>query len=120
MYKTKELKSRSWHAIRWALVFAIVSAAALWMVIGNRWNLQDNPVASRIFIGYFVFLCTGPYWMLYDAWNHERKLTRKMWLFFVPGGFIWYYFEVCRPRLQARERVTRHKNPDAHLKSSAE
>lgn len=84
--------------IRWALIFTGVTATAMWMVVGNKWNFQDNPVGSRIILGYFFFICVGPYWMLYDSWRHERKLTRKMWLFFVPGGFLWYYFEVFRPR----------------------
>jgi len=91
-----------------------VSATALWTVVGNTWNLQDNPVASRIAIGYFFFICVGPYWMLYDSWNHERKLTRKLWLFFVPGGFLWYYFEVFRPRSAARSRDARDNRTHAH------
>jgi hypothetical protein len=90
--------------IWWAFVFTAVTAIAMWMVVGNRWNLQENPVGSRIVIGYFLFICAGPYWMLYDGWRHERKLTRKMWLFFVPGGFLWYYFEVFRPRKLSKRR----------------
>jgi hypothetical protein len=92
--------------IWWALIFAVVTATAMWMTVGNRWNLQDNPVASRIVIGYFFFICAGPYWMLYDSWHHDRKLTRKLWLFFVPGGFLWYYFEVFRPRKLSKRRKT--------------
>ena len=88
--------------ILWALIFAVATATAMWMVVGNKWNLQDNPVASRIVFGYFLFICAGPYWMLYDSWRHERKLTGKMWLVFVPAGFLWYYFEVFRPRERSK------------------
>jgi hypothetical protein len=102
MSHTSELKPRSQHAARWIFVFAAVSATA-WILIDNRWNLHDNPIASRIALGYFFVMSAGPYWMLYDSWQHERKLTRKMWLFFIPGGFLWYYFEVYRPRSAARK-----------------
>ena len=111
-HEVVELKSQPRHAILWALVFAAVSAIALWIVAGNNWNLQDNPIASRIAIGYFFFICAGPYWMLYDSWHHERKLTHKMWFFFVPGGFLWYYFEVYRPRSRARKRDDQHNFHD--------
>jgi hypothetical protein len=104
MGHANELRRKPLRVILWASVFAAVSVIALWLVIGNRWTLQDNPVASRIAIAYFLFICAAPFWMLYDSWNHERKLTRKTWLFMVPGGFIWYYFEVYRPRLKARKR----------------
>jgi hypothetical protein len=90
------------HAVRWILVFAAISAVAMWMVVGNNWNLRDNPVASRVALVYFFVICAGPYWMIYDCWRRERKITRKMWLFFVPGGFLWYYFEVFRPRKMTR------------------
>jgi hypothetical protein len=36
--------------------------------------------------------------MLYDCWKHDKRFTDKMWLAFVPGGFLWYYFERFRPR----------------------
>jgi len=114
MGRTERPKSRPQHAFRWALVFAAVSATALWIVIGSRWNLQDNPVASRIALAYFFVICAAPYWMLYDSWQHERKLTRKLWLFFVPGGFLWYFFEVYRPRLEAHRRKDLRKNRHAH------
>lgn len=84
--------------IWWILVFIAITLLAGWVVIYSNWNLQDNPVASRIAIGYFFFVCAGGYWMLYDCWRHDRKFTRKMWLSFVPGGFLWYYFERFRPR----------------------
>ncbi len=115
MGRTERPEQRPRHALSWALVFAAVSATALWMVVGNRWNLQDNPVASRIALAYFFVLSAAPYWMVYDSWQHDRKLTRKMWLFFVPGGFLWYYFEVYRPRLEARRRKAPKENPRTHL-----
>lgn len=95
MSQTDELKTRPRHAVRWASVFFVVSAIALWMVAGNRWNLHDNPVASRIALAYFFVISAAPYWMLYDSWQREHRLSRKMSLFFVPGGFLWYFFEGC-------------------------
>jgi hypothetical protein len=86
------------RVIWWILVFLAVALLAFWIVVGSDWNLRDNPVASHIAIVYFLFICAGPYWMLYDCWQHDKKLTRKMWLFFVPGGFLWYYFERVRAR----------------------
>jgi hypothetical protein len=37
--------------------------------------------------------------MLYDWFVKRGKRTWKawMWLAFVPWGFLWYYFEKCRP-----------------------
>ena len=102
MDRTEELK-RPRHAFLWALIFVAMTAAPLWIVVGSRWNLEDNPVASRIALAFFFVISVAPYWMLYDSWQHDRKLTRKMWFFFVPGGFLWYYFEVYRQRSEARE-----------------
>jgi hypothetical protein len=104
MRRALELKPQLRHPIRWAVIFAAVSATALWLVAGNRWNLRDNPIPSRIALAFFFFFSAGPYWMLYDCWQHDRKPTRKMWLFFVPGGFLWYFFDVYRPRLAVRKR----------------
>jgi hypothetical protein len=115
MSRTDELKTRPRHAIRWASVFVVVSAIALSMIVGNRRNLQENPVASRIAFAYFFVICAAPYWMLYDSWHHERRMSRKMWLFFVPGGFLWYVFEVDRPRLEAHKHKARNENPPAHF-----
>ena len=88
----------------WTLIFTVVSVLAMWALYAN-WDLRDNPVVGRIAIGYFLFICIGPYWMLYDCWTHDRKLTRKTWLFFVPGGFLWYYFERFRPRQRKRQKL---------------
>lgn len=107
MSNSGERKPRPRHAIQWTIVFVSVSAVAIWMIVGNRWNLYDNPVASRVVLAYFFIMSAAPYWMLYDCWQHDRKLTRKMWFFFVPGGFLWYYFEVYRPRSKSRERKAR-------------
>jgi hypothetical protein len=93
--------------IWWILVFITVSFCALWVVIYSDWNLQDNPVGSRIAIGYFLLISSAPFWMIYDCWQHDKKLTQKMWLFFVPGGFLWYYFEKFRPRqLRKRQKLS--------------
>lgn len=101
------VKQRSQHKFGWALIFVAVTAIALWIILGDHWNLEDNPVASRIALAYFFVISAAPYWMLYDSWQHDRKLTRKMWFFFVPGGFLWYYY---RPRLQARKRKAAKKH----------
>ena len=100
-----KLAGDSSHRMRliwWIPVFVAITLFALWIVIYSHWNLQDDPVASHIAIGYFLFICAGPYWMLYDCWRHDRRVTQKMWFFFVPGGFLWYYFEYFRPRLRRR------------------
>jgi len=92
--------------IRWSPVFVAVTLFALWVVIYSKWNLRDNPVASCMAIGYLLFICAGSYWMFDDCWHHDKRFTRKMWLFFVPGGFLWYYFEYFRPRHLLRRRRT--------------
>src|SRR6202021_3431259 len=71
--------------IWWIPVFIAVSACALWIVVYSNWNLQDNPVAGRIAIGYFFLISAGPYWMLYDGWQHAKRFTRKMGLVFWAG-----------------------------------
>ena len=90
----------------WLSLFIVISACALWIVVYSHWNFQDNPVASRIAYGYFVLLSVGGCWMLYDCWKHDKRFTDKMWLSFVPGGFLWYYFERFRPR-QVRKQLYR-------------
>jgi len=72
----------------WILLFAVTTLVAAWIVIFSTWNLQDNPVASRFAIAFFIVICVGPYWMLFDSWRHDKGLTSKMWLFFVPSGFV--------------------------------
>ena len=84
--------------ILWILVFFLVSICAMGFMFYPHLNFDDTPVASRIAVGYFLILALGSYWMLYDCWQHDKRLTRKMWLLFVPGGFLWYYFERFRPR----------------------
>jgi len=87
----------------WILLFVITTLFAAWVVIFSTWNLQDNPVASQFAIAFFIFISAGPYWMLYDSWRRDKKLTPKMWLFFVPSGFVYYYFEHFRPRKRRAE-----------------
>lgn len=79
--------------VLWILLFVVISLFAGWVVIFSSWNLQDNPVAARFAVAFFIFVGAGPYWMLYDSLHHDKRLTPKMGLIFVPGGFIWYYFE---------------------------
>jgi hypothetical protein len=95
------------RTIWWILVFLAVSACGLGITLYPHLNFADNPVASRIAVGYFLLLSLGSYWMLYDCIRHDRKFTRKVWLFFIPGGFLWYYFERFRPR-QVRNRQELH------------
>jgi hypothetical protein len=90
------------RAILCILLFIAVESCAPRVMVYLNWNLQDNPVASRIAIGYCLFICAGLYWMLYDCWQHGKQFTRRMWLFLSPGGFLWYYFERFRP-LQLRK-----------------
>jgi hypothetical protein len=108
--------------ILWIVVFFLVSVCAVGIMFyppasSAAWEVRhdptelglscdDTPVASRIAVAYFLFLSLGLYWMLYDSCQHDKRFTRKMWLFFVPGGFLWYYFERFRPRqLSKHQRV---------------
>lgn len=95
------------RSIWWFSLFVAISACASWIVFYSNLNIQDNPVASRIAFGYFFLLSVGGYWMLYDCWKHDKRFTDKMWLAFVPGGFLWYYFERFRPR-GVRKRLKPH------------
>jgi len=90
--------------IWWLSVFIVFTVFALWLVIYSNWNFQDNPVASCVAIGYLLLICAGSCWMVYDCWHHDKRFTLKMWLFLVPGGFLWYYFERFRPRHLRRRR----------------
>jgi hypothetical protein len=91
--------------IWWILIFILISACALWMVAYPRWSFEDHPIVSRIATGYFLLIGVGPCWMAHRCWEYDRSSygLRKMWWVFVPGGFLWYYFERFRPR-QLRNR----------------
>jgi hypothetical protein len=52
---------RSMSPIWWFFVFIVISACVLWIVVYSNWNFRDNPVASRIAVGYFLLLSAGPY-----------------------------------------------------------
>jgi len=82
----------------WLTLFVAITLCAAWIVAFSGWTMKDNPIASRLAAAFLAFVAVGSYWMLFDAWKHEKRLTRKLWLFFVPGGFLWYYFAVCRLR----------------------
>ena len=92
--------------IGWGLIFLMATLFMLWVVRFSNWNLEDQPVASRLAIAFWFFACIGPYWMLYDWFIKRRKRKWKawLWLFFVPLGFLWYYFEEHRPS-RAREKL---------------
>jgi hypothetical protein len=48
------------------------------LTVTSHLGLRDHPVASHAAIAYFLFICARPYWMLYDCWQHDKRLTRKM------------------------------------------
>ena len=39
--------------ILWALIFAVATATAMWMVVGNKWNLQDILSRAELFLAIF-------------------------------------------------------------------
>jgi len=90
--------------IGWAVIFLTTATFMFWVVNFSHWNLEDQPVASRLTIAFWLFACLGAYWMLYDWFikRGKRKWKPWLWLFFVPLGFLWYYFEEHR-RNKARE-----------------
>jgi hypothetical protein len=99
-----EYASRScqMRRIGWALIFltaTLFMLSVFWVAASSHWNLEDQPAASRIVIGFWIFACVGPYWMLYNWFIRRGKKKWKswLWLFFVPLGFLWYYFEEYRP-----------------------
>lgn len=89
--------------IRWAVIFLAATLLMFWVVVFSNWTLEDQPIASRIAIGFWFFAIFGSYWMLYDWFIRRRKKKWKswQWLFFVPLGFLWYYVEEYRPSKQA-------------------
>jgi len=89
--------------IYWVTTILAANILHLWMFF--HLNLQTHPVATWVGIGIQVAACIGPFWMLYDCFvkRNERKWQAWMWVFFVPWGFLWYYFEEYRPS-KARER----------------
>lgn len=68
-----------------------------WLVFSYL-EIESYPVLSRIAIGVHILACVGPFWMIADWFikKQKRTLERWMWLFFVPWGFVWYYFEIHR------------------------
>jgi hypothetical protein len=82
--------------IQWVMIFVVASLLHLWMFL--HIDLETHPVASWIAIAMQLAICIGPFWMLYDWFVSKSKRTLKswMWLFFVPWGFLWYYFEKYR------------------------
>jgi hypothetical protein len=81
----------------WVAIILVLNVLHLWMFL--HLDLERYPVATRIGVGIHFAACIGPFWMLYD-WFIKRKQKRWKtwtWLFFVPWGFLWYYFEQYRP-----------------------
>jgi len=89
--------------IQWVMVFVAASALHLWMFL--HIDLETHPVTSWVAIGMQVAVCIGPFWMLYDWFVKKAKRTWKpwMWLFLIPWGFLWYYFEKYRPSAAVNE-----------------
>jgi hypothetical protein len=89
--------------IQWLMVFVAASALHLWMFL--HIDLETHPVTSWVAIGMQVAVCIDPFWMLYDWFVKKAKRTWKpwMWLFLIPWGFLWYYFEKYRPSAAVNE-----------------
>jgi hypothetical protein len=93
-------KDRRLRGVRPTYRVEVILAATvlhLWMFL--HLNLEAYPMATRVGIGIHAVACVGAFWMLYDWFVKRGKRTWKawMWLFFVPWGFLWYYFEKYRP-----------------------
>ena len=82
----------------WVLIILAATSIHFCLVFGYL-DLQIHPVMSRIALAVHVVACIGPFWMLADWFlkKHKRSLEGWMWLFLVPWGFLWYYFEIDRP-----------------------
>ncbi len=89
---------------RWVVIISLANVFLGWMFF--HLDVEEYPVASRVGLGVWWAVCIGPFWMLYDWFFRRKKDKWKawMWLFFVPGGFLWYYFESYRPS-KTRERT---------------
>jgi len=63
---------------------------------------EKHPALFFFAIAVHIAACIGPFWMLFDWFikNEKRILKQWMWLFFMPWGFLWYYFEVHRVMLR--------------------
>jgi len=83
--------------IHW--VMTILAANILHLFLFLQMNPETRPVLTWVAIGIHVAACFGPFWMLYDWFIRRKKgeLKAWMWLFPVPWGFLWYYFEQYRP-----------------------
>lgn len=93
------------RALRWVIIILAVNILHLWMFF--HLDVATFPVVARVGVGIQVIACIGPFWMLYDWFvkRHQGKLEAWMLLFFVPWGFLWYYFEKYLPN------KARAKNP---------
>jgi hypothetical protein len=89
--------------IRWVTIILAANILHLWMFF--HLDAETYPVMAWVAITIHLGACIGPFWMLYDWFvkKHKGKWKAWMWLFFVPWGFLWYYFEKYRPS-KARER----------------
>lgn len=89
-------------AVYWAAIILVLNVLHLWMFL--HLDLERNPVATRIGVGIHLAACIGPFWMLYDWFikRQQRRWKTWTWFFFVPWGFLWYYFEKYRPSKTVR------------------
>lgn len=77
----------------WAAVIAGVNVLHLWLFVHLP---KADGVQLWMTITIHAIACIGPFWMLVHWFvKRGRKLEWKrwMWLFFVPWGFLWYFFE---------------------------
>lgn len=87
------------------IVMFLLLSVLFFCAVYFRWNEQDNPVESNLTFIVFFVSPAGNMWMIWDCLSHDRRWTRKVWLaLFVPFVFVWYYFEIYRPRLLRRNR----------------
>jgi hypothetical protein len=87
------------------IVMFLLLSVLFFCAASFRWSEQDNPVASNLTLILFFVSPAGNVWMIWDCLSHDRRWTRKVWLaLFVPFAFVWYYFEIYRPRFLRRNR----------------
>ena len=93
--------------IQWVAILLAANALHLWMFF--HLNPETRPLATWVGIGIHIVCCIGQFWMLYDWFVKESKRKWKswMWLFFVPWGFLWYYFEKYRPTKEKQKTLAR-------------
>jgi hypothetical protein len=93
-----------WRSPRnWTLIILAANLVHLWLFFH-----LDSPYSLLVWIAMAVHVaaCVGPFWMLVDWFvkKHHYHWKTWMWLFFVPWGFLWYYFEIHRLMKEERSK----------------